>query len=487
LNLVDAIAILVDKDSDFVFDALDDKLEVNGKVQANGLSTEGKDISFREEPVAFFFILYGLAFEALVISAREDASQTLAILQALKKILRPAVAGNAVYQDVVFGETTDAFDRLAMMGELDTQTVLVEIARNLSLDHLSAKGEIDRNDKLSDDIDQLFELTRIVILVLAGLVPTLKDSPGSLSNLVSEKGAALVLMSLEALVDVADVFPSVIRADLYACIIHTFCTILATGMCQAEVVPQAFPIFRRFLLGVTVSSSRNTDSVRLVRGCLSQLLTILSRAQRRENEAAIPCARNTYLAITILLTSAGRILPQNDPLVVKAISELLESLQDLGLAKVAATCIRTLLLAKPKSPCEETAARLLYPRILHFITDSETEDPEDVSDSLMHTLTSSVSTLSKQSSSAAMAMIMPALLTRVEALGEDSFKEMATRLLEMAAVNPLGFRSCVVSMREEKRSLLEEVLRSSGGPRTSADGDGAAVEVKPTIELRMDF
>jgi HEAT repeat-containing protein 5 len=487
LNLVDAIAILVDKDSDFVFDALDDKLEVNGKVQANGLPAEGRDISFREEPVAFFFILYGLAFEALVISAREDASQTLAILQALKKILRPAVAGNAVYQDVVFAETTDAFDRLAMMGELDTQTVLVEIARNLSLDHLSAKGEIDRNDKLSDDIDQLFELTRIIILVLAGLVPTLKDSPGSSSNLVSEKGAALVLMSLEALVDVADVFPSVIRADLYACIIHTFCTILATGMCQTEIVPQAFPIFRRFLLGVTVSSSRNTDSVRLVRGCLSQLLTILSRAQRRENEAAIPCARNTYLAITILLTSAGRILPQNDPLVVKAVSELLESLQDLGLAKVAATCIRTLLLAKPKSPCEEAAARLLYPRILHFITDSETEDPEDVSGSLVQTLASSVSTLPKQSSSAAMAMIMPALLTRAEALGQDSFKETATRLLEMAAVDPLRFRSCVVSMREERRSLLEEVLRSSGGSRTSAEGDGAAAEVKPTIELRMDF
>ena len=168
LNLVDAIAILVDKDSDFVFDALDNKLEFNGIVQANGFATGEKDISFREEPVAFFFILYGLAFEALVISAREDAYQTLAILQALKKILRPAVAGNSVYQDVVFGETTDAFDRLAMMGGLDTQTVLVEIARNLSLDHLAAKDEIARDDKLSDDIDQLFELTRIIILVLAG-------------------------------------------------------------------------------------------------------------------------------------------------------------------------------------------------------------------------------------------------------------------------------------------------------------------------------
>ena len=488
LSLVDAIAILVDKDSDFVFDALDNKLEVNGTVQPNGLAREGRDISFREEPVAFFFILYGLAFEALVISAREDAPQTLAMLQALKKILRPAVAGNAVYEDVVFSETTDAFDRLAMMGGLDTQTVLVEIARNLSLDHLSAKAETDRNTKLSDDIDQLFELTRIVILVLAGLVPTLKDSPGPLSHQFSEKSAGLVLMSLEALVDVADVFPTVIRSDLYACIMYTFCTILATGMCQAEVVPQAFPMFRRFLLGVTVSGGRHTETVRLVRGCLSQLLTILRHAQRRENEAALPCARNTYLSITILLTSVGRILPQNDPLVVKAISEMLGSLQDLGLGKVAATCLHTLLMAKPKSPCEESVARLLYPKILHFVTDSATEDPENVSESLAHTLTSNVATLpSQRSRSAAIAMIMPALLGRAEDLGRDSFKQTAGRLLEMAAAEPLGFRSLVVTLTDEQRSLLEEVLRSGGGLRKQADENDAEGDAKPTIELRMDF
>ena len=269
---------------------------------------------------------------------------------------------------------------------------------------------------------------------------------------------------------------------------HTFCTILATGMCQAEVVPQAFPIFRRFLLGVTVSSGRHNDSVRLIRGCLSQLLTILSRAQLRENEAALPCARNTYLAITILLTSAGRILARNDPLVTKAISELLESLQDLGLARVAATCIRTLLLAKPKSPCEEAAARLLYPRILHFITDSTTEDPESVSDFLLHTLTSSVATLSNQRNrSAGLAMIVPVLLLRAENLGQDSFKEMSVRLLEMAAVEPLAFRSCVVSLTGGQRSLLEDLLRSSGGLRKQTDGDVTDNDAKPTIELRMDF
>lgn len=30
-------------------------------------------------------------------------------------------------------------------------------------------------EKLSDDIDQMFELTRIIVLVLAGLVPNLTE------------------------------------------------------------------------------------------------------------------------------------------------------------------------------------------------------------------------------------------------------------------------------------------------------------------------
>jgi hypothetical protein len=106
----------------------------------------------------------------------------------------------------------------------------------------------------------------------------------------------------------------------------------------------------------------------------------------------------------------------------------------------------------------------------------------------MHTLTSSVATLSNQSSrSAAIAMIVPALLLRAEGLGKNSFKEMSSRLLEMAAVEPLAFRSCVISLTEEQRSLLEGLLRSSGGLRKQADGDEFDNDAKPTIELRMDF
>jgi HEAT repeat-containing protein 5 len=134
---VEAIASLIDQDSSFVFDALDGKTDLP---ETNGQKPGG--IPYRNEPVAFFFVLFGLAFEALVTRSNDSGpsrSQNLEILTALKKILRPSVSGLAIYQEVVFSETMDMFDRLVLTESLNVQLVVVEIARNLCLEHPSAR------------------------------------------------------------------------------------------------------------------------------------------------------------------------------------------------------------------------------------------------------------------------------------------------------------------------------------------------------------
>jgi hypothetical protein len=493
LSLVDAIAVLVDKDSNAVFDALDRKANAPANGQVDGTELEGKDMSFREEPVAFFFILYGLAFEALVMQAREDPSQALAILQALQKILRPAVSGNAIYEDVVFTETTDTLDRLALTGSLDTQGVLVEISRNLSLDHLSAKSEEDRDEKLSEDIDQLFELTRIIILVLTGLVPTLEDPPAAASRMLSEQGIALVEKSFQALVDVAEIFPAVIRADLHSCIIHCFCTMLATGICQDSVVQQIMPAFRSFLQDIAASPTGRDVTARLVRGCLSRMFMILTQAQRRENEFSIPCAKNTLLSMTVLLSSAGKILSPSDSLIAEALSEVLDCLHDLGLAKVATNCVRSLLMIRPKSACDETVYRVLFPQCLSFVCDQSVNDPEQVRPAVLQALVSSVHTIPKSGRTAAMAVLMPVLLISAKQPTpkgqKESFgKQAATRLLELAGIDQSAFRVMAASLDEDSRGELGELLKSVGvGERRQVVAAENYDDEKPAIELRMDF
>ncbi|KAI7091854.1 HEAT repeat protein-like protein [Hortaea werneckii] len=187
LSLVDAIASLIDEDSEFVFDALDDKqratqesAEGHSADGTNDFTRKGTEINYREEPVAFFFVLFGLAFESLAVRSNDDESVTrqrnLDILQAMKKILRPSVSGNAIYQEVIFSETVDLLSRMVLTESLSVQTVVVEIARNLCISHPSSRQGLRapvNGETLSDDIEQLFELTRLIVLVLASVIPGL--------------------------------------------------------------------------------------------------------------------------------------------------------------------------------------------------------------------------------------------------------------------------------------------------------------------------
>ena len=485
LNLIDAIAILVDKDSDLVFDALDNRQSALADDSETAKSA-GKDISFREEPVAFFFILYGLAFEALVTQSRDNPSQTLKILQGLRKILRPAVSGSAIYQDTVFDETMDILDRLALTEGLGIQNALVDITRSLALDHQAANAGTGRDEKLSDDIEQLFELTRVMILILAGMIPTLDHASNQQSRSLGGEAVALTRTAMEALVDVADVFPSIIKSDLYACILNTFCSILASGAFQSSVIPQTFPTFKRFLQSIT-SSGKSNSVERLIRGCLWQFLQILMHAQRRETEYALPCAKNTLLAITILLTCVGNSLPANEDLISQALEEILGCLNDIGLATVAANCLRSLVCTALKTSSDEAVFRYLLPRLLHFLVDTTVEDPENVRVVVSHMLASTVKNVPVESRPTLCAMIVPTLLRRAAIEGPTIHQETAMRLLEVANADQEAFRRVVGQMGGEQREFLETILRSQRGQRGPDEVDGDEVDVKPSIALRMDF
>lgn len=458
--------------------------------------------------MAFFFVLFGLAFEALV-GQSTSPSQRLEILQALRRILRPVISGNAIYQEAIFTETMDSLDRLALTENIQIQNVIVEIARNLSLDHPSAKSGQARSDHLSDDIEQLFELTRSIILVLAGSLPNLRDStPLARFNVTSEDSLALIRLALSSLVDVASIFPSIIRDDLHACILHIFSTILATGLCQAEVVPQALPIFKNFIHWITHPSDagpellENLSVVSLqLRGCLTRFLATLTIAQRRESESSLPCAKNTLLAITILLTTGGHVIPPQDPVLPQVLNELLDCLQDVGLANVAAGCIRSILLAPgPKSPTDEVIARHTTPRLIGFLIGCRMEngeianDPENSRTVIARTLVSCVShgTFAAQELPSAMSLVLSTLLARGKREGQSVYKETAGHLLELAKADQMIFRALVASMKPEQKALLEEILRNvevEANANRAGKGDTQDNEQQsgPSIALRFDF
>lgn len=335
LKLVDAIASLIEQDSEFVFDALDGK-------ESDGPSASGKgknsDINYRDEPVAFFFVLFGLAFEALATRSGQSDSlatheQTLAILKALKKILHPSVSGHAIYRPDVFSETMDLLDRLVLTESLDVQGVIVEIASVLCVAHPSARRHVTEEGDLSEDIDQLFELTRIIVLVLTGLLPSLAEGSQPARHQMNEEAILLIRSSLNALVDAAEVFPAIIKTDLHACIIHIFATILSTPGCQELIAPQSLPTLKRFVGSMSKSRKSRSDGepsstdIQL-QGCLRRFLSIYLNAQKREVPQSLICVKNCLLATTILFTGGQNHLPASEAPVARYLDELVDCLTD---------------------------------------------------------------------------------------------------------------------------------------------------------------
>lgn len=491
LRFVDAIASLIDEDSEFVFNALDGKLD---QPSTNGDTPHDNElINYREEPTAFFFVLFGLAFEAL--AARFDDSDATArsrrldILQALKRILRPSVAGTAIYQDVVFGETMDLLDRMVLTEGLDVQTIIVEIARNLCIVHPSSRKPDDTEDEtLSDDIDQLFELTRIIVLVLAGLIPGLAESNRPVRADITDEGVVLVRLALDALVDAAEVFPSIIKSDLHACILHLFITILGTGSCQAAVVPTALPIFRRFL--DSISRNASSETRKQIHNTLSRFLLILKNAQKRENEASLPCEKNTLLASTILITTAAPALVASDKAVAGLTIEVAEALSNPTTTKMAAGCARSLLLMSDQNnSVHAPIATLLLPRVISFLTSPVDLEELDTSTSVLAASLVSFATGPRTTGARrppAYALVMETLLS-APSLGGGA--AAAPRLLALAAADQGAFRAVVAGMSADRRAELERVLRDGqggGGGGEKERDDGAGMK-EHTIALRMDF
>lgn len=102
-------------------------------VKANGPAT------LREEPTAFFFVIFGLVYEALATSSADSSlttsarhSTVITALQALKCLVRPEYAGKVFLEPTTFDEFIGLCYRIAMTEAAAIQIHLVEMIVSLA-------------------------------------------------------------------------------------------------------------------------------------------------------------------------------------------------------------------------------------------------------------------------------------------------------------------------------------------------------------------
>jgi len=102
----------------------------------------------RDGPSAFFWVLFGLAYETLAQSSTNAASTTssemvtTAALEALESLVKPEYAGDAILEPTIFDEFTSLCYRMAMMETADVHVPLVRTVASLASTQCNRGGQV---------------------------------------------------------------------------------------------------------------------------------------------------------------------------------------------------------------------------------------------------------------------------------------------------------------------------------------------------------
>jgi hypothetical protein len=114
----------------------------------HGRESASDDVLVQDGPAVFFFVIFGLAFEALssspphsvLVTSNHDTTM-VAALQALKCLINPKYSGNAMMETTTFEELISLCYRLAMTESATVQIRLIDLLITLSLDKDQAEGQ----------------------------------------------------------------------------------------------------------------------------------------------------------------------------------------------------------------------------------------------------------------------------------------------------------------------------------------------------------
>lgn len=124
--ILQAVASAMQAKDPFIISAMDGREQISNAPDPTNAS--------REEPTTFFYVVFGLVYEALAAASTDSLANSsarqaslIASLQALKSLVRPEYAGKAILDPTTFDEFISVCCRLAMTESAPIQIHLIEV------------------------------------------------------------------------------------------------------------------------------------------------------------------------------------------------------------------------------------------------------------------------------------------------------------------------------------------------------------------------
>ncbi|OCH91331.1 clathrin-coated vesicle protein [Obba rivulosa] len=455
----------------------------------------------RNEPATFFYVLFGLVFEALVTSDpnSDGMSKRTSIisLQALRCLVQRKYCGNVFNDSAILDELVTLCYRMALTEPSTIQVYLVDavsaLAQNLASDSrkngLITNGHVTSLDELQGTAE--VHCLRICAYILRRVI---RGSQGGVVHDGSTPAdkVKLINAAFEAFRAMTATFGPSAREDFRGVAITLYAELLKDETSEADLVGPTLQSLKLLLERPSTLGDLEDGYERVVHGLLSACLVNVDEMRGRSGQISARKIKNNLLAAVLILTVIPPSAKVARPIVEHCCFLISQKLVDADeMSLTAAHCAKTLMMASTSgSPALRQCTRLLLPGMIERLakiaasSDDDTGAEQNLAtlSEIYRAFNAMFFSLPEDLRSRALGALMPSMILLLDPSQQPSsaaHTQSVTQLLSFAAASPAAFKEATGKLDPDMREVLEESVRQTLGNR------GPAVEApKPQISLR---
>ncbi|KAF9069763.1 clathrin-coated vesicle protein [Rhodocollybia butyracea] len=436
----------------------------------------------REEPATFFYIIFGLVYEALAAASTDSVANSttrqasvIASLQALKSLVRPEYAGKAILEPTIFDEFIGVCYRLAMTESAPIQIHLIEVMAVFAASQGSSSSE-----RMSSSSPQSHCL-RICAHILRHSTSH-SSGPAIQGDIVDR--VKMILAAFSAFATIAVSTTTTFKEDVRAVGILLYSEILKDESNDIDLAGPTFPSLKVLLdLPLSAAADAQDRYQRLMHGLLSSCLLNIDEMRGREGVACTKKVKNNLLAAVLILSAVPPNVKIGEAVVEHCcflISQKLLETNEVSLT--AAHCARTLIAASASgNVLLRSCVKKLMPALIEYIAkmvplvnDGSISDSHATAiNEVWKAFAIFFGSLAEAARTRLLGVLLPTISLLLASSSQSSspppvVAQSIKQLLSYATTSPAAFKEAASKLDVPTRELLESSIRKAvGGPQIS--------------------
>lgn len=398
-----------------------------------------------EDSSNFFFILFSQCVETLVKGGQVDYGEVLHTINRLVN-LSSALVTEYIFNEEIFGELVDLFDRLILIDENpEVQCQLIEILNSIFKVYVP---RIDGSSASKENFEKLFEIIRVAMLPIFKILPFLRsdyveslESISTLNHADSAPNLIILKKCFASIVEMMSKFPDTLRVDLYSCLLFMFTKIYQYG--NQLLISTVLPHLKQVL--TELKTGKDVDLITPFSDLVQSYYTI--------SKGNI----NSVLTSMILITSGDvQLTSENNEKLGTTLIEMLEV--GSNNASMAIQCIKTLI----QYSTTNQVVKYLVKNLIELLVNGEGEVDSKIAMEILFTFAKHYEASNREEGASVQIFSVLVLLLLIQLLNKQLTSEYVHgKIVALAEQNPISFKTVVKNvLTSQQRVKIEQIIKS---------------------------